>query len=298
MLKRIYERLIRSRWELGFVKGGLDGVFSDGPLMVDWVINPFRDRWFADPFILDVTDNYIYVLAEEFRFKTKKGRIAKLFINRQTLRIERFTILLELPVHLSFPNILREGDRVYVYPESCGNKNLCLYEYDKNNEKLVFNRVIADDAIWDSSITDFLGERCLFTARKDDYHLDVYAWNPRTARFVYSYSIESSRKDSRMAGQLFCYKGMIYCPTQDCTANYGGAVVIKRVGQDKDGIHLLPVLRMESPHRTRKTALHTLNEYKGVAVIDVGGYDFPHLGPALHRLVRKRKKRKDENNSN
>ena len=99
MLKRIYERLIRSRWELGFVKGGLDGVFSDGPLEVDWVVNPYRDRWFADPFILDVTDDYIYVLAEEFRFNNKKGRIAKLFINRQTLKIERFIILLELPVH-------------------------------------------------------------------------------------------------------------------------------------------------------------------------------------------------------
>ena len=286
MLKRIYERLIRSRWELGFVKGGFDGVFSDGPLEVDWVVNPYRDRWFADPFILDVTDDYIYVLAEEFRFNNKKGRIAKLFINRQTLRIERFTILLDLPVHLSFPNILRENDKVYVYPESCRDRNLCLYEYDSLNERLLFDRVIAEDAIWDSSITDFLGERCLFTANKDDYYLDIYSWNPAASRFVYSYSIKSSQKDSRMAGQLFKYKGQLYCPTQDCSTNYGGAVVIKRVDQDKDGIRLSPVKRIESPHKTRKTALHTLNEFKGVVVIDVGGYDFPHIGPLLHRLVR------------
>ena len=286
MLKRIYERLIRSRWELGFVKGGLDGVFSDGPLEVDWVVNPYRDRWFADPFILDVTDDYIYVLAEEFRFNNKKGRIAKLFINRQTLRIERFIILLELPVHLSFPNILRENDKVYVYPESCRNKNLCLYEYDSLNERLLFDRVLAEDAIWDSSITDFLGERCLFTANKDDYYLDIYSWNLEASRFVYSYSIKSSQKDSRMAGQLFKYKGQLYCPTQDCSTNYGGAVVIKRVDQDKDGIRLSPVKRLESPHKTRKIALHTLNEYKGVVVIDVGGYDFPHIGPILHHFVR------------
>ena len=286
MLKRIYERLIRSRWELGFVRGGLDGVFSDGLLEVDWVINPFRDRWFADPFVLDVTDTYIFVLAEEFCFKTKKGRIAKLYINRQTFKIEHFTILLELPIHLSFPNILRENNKVYVYPESCRNKNLCLYEYDEVNDRLLFDSVIAEDAIWDSSITDFLGERCLFTANKDDYHLDIYAWEPINSRFVYSYSIESSRKDSRMAGQLFKYRGILYCPTQDCSNNYGGAVVIKRVEQDKDGIRLLPILRIESPHKTRKTSIHTLNEFKGVVVIDVAGYDFPHLGPVLHRVIR------------
>ena len=75
MLKSVYARIIRSRWELGFVKDGLEGVFSDGKLKVDWVINPFRDRWFADPFVLDVTDSYVYVLAEEFQFNTKKEEL-------------------------------------------------------------------------------------------------------------------------------------------------------------------------------------------------------------------------------
>ena len=177
MLKSIYARIIRSRWELGFVKGGLDGVFSDGDLKVDWVINPFRDRWFADPFILDMTDDYVYLLAEEFQFKTKKGRIAKLSINRKSLQIEEYSIVLEQPFHLSFPNILRKEGRVFVYPESCLSGRLDLYEYNSDKDKLEFIQTICDDSIWDSSMSGLFGETLLFTANRDDYHLDIYINN-------------------------------------------------------------------------------------------------------------------------
>lgn len=280
----LYWRLIRSRWELGFVRGGLDGVFSDKPLVVDWIINPFRDRWFADPFVLDVTEDFVFVLAEEYEFKTRKGRIAKLTVNRKTLRIDHYCILLELPTHLSFPNILRKNGHVYVYPESCYNGRLDLYEYDPRQERLVFERTICEDAVWDSSIVNVTGVPQLFTARSSDYNLDVYNWDDKINRFVYSFSVPSSEKSSRMAGQLFEYLGKTYMPSQYCETVYGGGVIIKEVFVNENGVSFNEIKKLVSPHPKRKSKLHTLNEYKGVVIIDVGGFDYPFIGKSMERM--------------
>lgn len=277
-MKSLYKRMLRSRWELGLVKGGMDSVFADRPLEVDWIVNPYRDRWFADPFILDVTDDYVYVLAEEYEFKTQKGRIAKLSVNRRTLKIDGFVILLELPTHLSFPNILRKEGHVYVYPESCYSGKLDLYEYDSRQEKLVYVQTICDDAVWDSSIAHVTETPLLFTSRTNDYFLDIYSWDPGKNRFVHSQAIPSPDKSSRMAGQPFVYRGKTYIPTQYCEKVYGGSVVVKEVLPEGDSFSFRPVKRLDSPHPKRRIRMHTLNEYNGVVIIDVGGYDHPWFG--------------------
>ena len=280
----LFRRLLRSRWELGLVKGGFDGVFTNGQLEVDWIINPYRDRWFADPFILDVTDDFVYVLAEEYEFKTRKGRIAKLSVNRKTLRIDSFVILLELPTHLSFPNILRKDGHVFVYPESCNSGELNLYEYDSVQEKLIFVQTICDDMIWDSSIENVLGVPQLFTARSNDFFLDIYNWDTSRSRFLYSHSIASKDKTSRMAGQLFEYKGKTYMPSQNCERVYGGGIIIKEVIIEGEDYSFKEIKRLESPHPVRKIKMHTLNGYKGFAIIDIGGYDYSFLASWMRRI--------------
>lgn len=283
-IKAFYKRFLRSRWELGFVRGGMDSVFADSNLEVDWIVNPYRDRWFADPFVLDVTDDYVYVLAEEYEFKTQKGRIAKLSVNRRTLNIDDFVILLELPTHLSFPNILRKDGHVYVYPESCYSGKVDLYEYDPYQEKLVFVQTICDDAVWDSSIVNFTGVPQLFTAKMDDYHLDIYSWDTDKGRFVFSQSIRSDDKSSRMAGQPIAFNGKDYIPTQYCEKVYGGGVVIKEVHVCGNTFSFETIKRLVSPHPLRKVKMHTLNEYKDVVIIDVGGFDHPWFGNRMRAL--------------
>ena len=284
MLKALYERLLRSRWEIGFVQNGLDGIFADR-VHVEWVKNPFRDRWFADPFILDITDDYIYLLAEEYAFKTKRGRIAKLTISRESMVIVNYDIVLELSTHLSFPSILRENGKVFVYPESCATGRLDLYEYDSEIGRLSFMKTLLRESVWDSVITDLFGDRLLFASNYNDYHLDIYKWSEESSSFLHHLTVDSEKKDTRMAGQLFEYHGRIFCPSQCCEHNYGEAVIIKQVEMKESILSFSPVRRISRLHPFRKTALHTLNEYKGIVVIDAGGYDFPVIGRFLHRLV-------------
>lgn len=276
-IKQIYRHLTATSWHLGFVVGGLDGVFLDVPLIVNWVKSPYNDRWFADPFILDVTDNNIFLLVEEVRYKYPTGRIAKLTIDKSSFEIVKNDTILELPTHLSFPNILRKNGKIYVYPENCHSGKQDIYEYNPNTEKLDFIQTICKDVIWDAVMTDRFGKCQLFTAKSNDYSLDIYDWNEAEKLFEYSNSISSNSKNMRMAGQFFEYNGNLYCPSQNCERTYGGSVEIKKIQKGGGEINFELIKTLYSPHKKYKEGLHTLNEYKGVVVIDVIGYNHPTI---------------------
>lgn len=83
----------------------LEEVIAGAEPEVRWMKHQHRGGWFADPFVLEVTDTTISLLAEEFRFKTGKGRIVRLDVDRETLELEEVTVLID-DCHLSFPFVL------------------------------------------------------------------------------------------------------------------------------------------------------------------------------------------------
>ena len=67
-LMRFYDKITRDRWEIGFVEGGVDAVMGNVSLKINWVKHNYKDRWFADPFVLDVTDSEIRLLCWQKSF--------------------------------------------------------------------------------------------------------------------------------------------------------------------------------------------------------------------------------------
>ena len=113
------ERLAHYAWDIAFgtysdtiITNGLSGI------NVKVVKNPYKNKWFADPFILEATENTIQFLVEEFDDKVGRGRIARLKVNKSNCRIEECSIILDLPTHLSFPVIYRVNGCIYVHPEN------------------------------------------------------------------------------------------------------------------------------------------------------------------------------------
>ncbi len=301
-------RLSDVRWTLGFVRGGMQTVMEGDHLDVDWV-KMSKDRWYADPFVLDVTDDEILLLAEDFGYDIRKGVISLLHIKRKSMEIVSRKVLLELPTHLSFPAIWRKNGHIYVYPENANSGRLDMYEYDAVKEELTFVKTICDDVVWDSYITEAFGETLMFTAAHNDWHLDIYSYDPKKERFVAYELIDSQKPNSRLGGAVFVYDGQVYYPAQENSKTYGGAIDIKRIDDRLkmiDESHLdaahLDALRLEqrfsvetvkhieSPHPKMKLGMHTMNEYKGVVVIDVKGYRYGKLGAMISKLIRKLKK--------
>ncbi len=290
MLKNLKRRLVSNRWALGFVRGGMEAVMESDHLEVDWVKMP-KDCWMADPFVLDVTDNEILLLVEEMPYALHKGIITLLHINRKSMNIISRKVLLELPIHLSFPAIWRKDSHIYVYPESAKSGKLDMYEYDVEKEELTFVKTICDDVVWDSYITEAFGEPLLFAAAKNDYQLDIYKWDERRERFVSWQKIASEQPNSRMGGAVFEYKGEWYYPAQNCETTYGGAIDIKRLKVEGRKLKVDGVVKhIESPNKRYPIGLHTLNEYKGVVVMDAKGYRYPLLGACMAELAKLKRK--------
>ena len=286
---RYFLRILSSqRWAIGLVRGGMEAVMESDHLNVDWVKMP-KDRWFADPFVLDVTETEILLLVEDYAYATKKGVISLLHINRSTMEINSRKVLLELPTHLSFPAILRKDGHIYIYPESANSGRLDMYEFHLESETLTFVQTICDEVVWDSYITEAYGEPHMFTAAHNDYQLDIYKWEDKKKRFVPSIVIPSNKPNSRMGGAVFEYEGAYYYPAQNCKKTYGGAIDIKKINYSNDRFELSTVKHLTSPHPNYRLGMHTLNEYKGVVVIDVLGYRYGGIGEIIAWFMKMRK---------
>lgn len=110
--------LNRNRWNLAFFEEtSLKNVLSGDYSRVKWMHYADKSRWYADPFILRVTENEIVLLVEELSYEINKGRIAKLIVDRKTFKLLSMKIILDLPTHLSFPMIFRNEDSIIVIPE-------------------------------------------------------------------------------------------------------------------------------------------------------------------------------------
>lgn len=274
----VIKKIWTKSWALGLVEGGVSTILSRNEYPVHWVKMP-KDRWFADPFILDVTDSEIRLLVEDFEYAKGKGCISLLHISRKNWRIRKRNVLLELPTHLSFPSILRRNGDIYVYPENCLSGKLDMYRYDIESETLSFYKTLCNDAIWDSVITTDFGEPLLFTAKRDDYHLDIFKWNTEKEQFFFWQSVVSDSPNSRMGGLLFRYEDSICYPAQDCSKGYGCAIDVKKIEFDSNDktFRFSLIKKLLSPHPRMRLGMHTLNEYKGFAVIDVQGYRYPRI---------------------
>src|SRR5574344_1914204 len=80
-IKDIVKSLSDERWNIGFISNDLNSIMLGEPIKVNWLKHYYKDSWFADPFILDVTDEEIIVLVEEWYKPIKRGRISKLTID-------------------------------------------------------------------------------------------------------------------------------------------------------------------------------------------------------------------------
>lgn len=272
-VKRLYDRLTRDRWEIGFVQGGLKAVMGTDPLKVNWMKHGFKDRWFADPFILDVTDTEIQVLVEEFRYETKKGRIALLVVDKPSYELKSLDIVLEESNHLSFPAIWKTEESVFIYPESWQSGVLSCYEFKEGHCDPASKKVICAEAMADAIMTDSFGKLLLFSVREND-KLRVYDYDAPSERFVFSFERSFGSATARNAGDFFEYEGKVYRPAQVCVDHYGEAVEIQQVVWDHgQNFCFVPYKTLYSTHASLNSGLHTLNSCQGETVIDVHGWN-------------------------
>ena len=111
-------------WNIGFVGTSPKELVENQKLgSVEWLKHPYKDRFFADPFIYSVSEKEIVVFVEELEFDKPIGRLSELIVDAKSKKLVRKYTLLELDTHLSYPAIIRRGDDVFVCPENGDRKS-------------------------------------------------------------------------------------------------------------------------------------------------------------------------------
>lgn len=288
ILKKLYQKTQESIWKIGFILNSLDGILKDEQLYIKYLSLP-SDRWWADPFILDVTEKDIILLVEEYQYNRKRGTIAKLVIDKETLDVKSDEEILVLDTHLSFPAILRK-EQVYIYPENNKGGSLKLYRYDLETNKLVDGDVICNEPLTDAIYTELLGEPMIVSTKEPNPNGKVLGFyipqnknkGIRDNKYQLKEEFVFDEKIARNAGDWFEYKGKIYRPAQECNVEYGHSTYLQEVTKDINGnFQFKNIRKLCSNDKKFQRGLHTFNMYKGLTVIDVKGYRHPKIARVL-----------------
>lgn len=289
----LHERIKRFSdevWNVGFMENSLDSVINGDEVKVNWIKHDCKDSWFADPFILDVSDKEIVLLVEEFYKPIYRGRISRLTIDRATNELRHLDVVLELPTHLSFPVIIRRdtdfgktldstfggsgGDYVWLMPENGASGRLNIYKYWPSGNRIERTASILDEAVEDAIPVSIGGDVYLFCTLRSNPNgktLMTFKWHGG-GRFVPYSHHDFNENVARMAGMFFTYGGELVRPTQECNVQYGHAVTLQETKLVNNVLSFHELRRMTSANSQLRVGSHTFNMYKGVIVTDALGF--------------------------
>lgn len=288
MLRKLYWKIIDNKWQIGFPITTIEDFVNGKPYDVNWLKGIPNDRWFADPFILDVTTNHIILLVEEFFYYNQKGRIAQLTISRADFMLVKNETVLDLDTHLSFPAIIRKKDRILIYPENSASKGLDIYEYDMVSNKCSLVKRICNQPLTDAVLATFDGKQYILSTQMPEPNKNIlYVYEPdENGEFKKVDEVSFDDNIARNGGDFFSIGGKVYRPAQCCNGGYGRALSIQRIKETAGKFSFEEVSRLKSPSRRFDQGIHTLNQNKGVLVIDVRGYRWPLIGRPIEALRR------------
>lgn len=232
------------------------------------VKNPYKEKWFADPFILEDNENNIKFLVEEFDKSVGRGRIARITVDKEKDVITDCNIVLEEQTHLSFPAIYRMEGKIYVHPENYASGKSYIYEYDRNSDRLINKKLLSEHPLTDAIIVEVGNKFKLLSTLGTDPNgseLSVFSSDSFLGPYVEETKEFYPNKTARMAGYVINTNEGLVRPAQNCDGAYGKNVVFYK---GKQGIGAL------SPWWPY-SGLHTFNTYGSSYVIDLKKYDYP-----------------------
>ena len=282
-------------YNVGIIKKDIARVLKDDKNDIIWLKHDYKDRFFADPFLIKQDDDFYYLLVEEYPFKTEKGVISLLKVEKKEFRLIDKQVVIEEPYHLSFPFCEENGNTII--PESVAANETYVYTFDLNTMKVVGKKKLLDVGLIDGVYyKDYL-----FASKKVNPKLDLYSFKMIKGAYRECNNgkpVISSIVFSRSAGRFFECNGVTYRPTQDCEERYGKRVQITKVEEIKNGCLSFTSCKAidSSQYPPYDETMHTFNVYDGFVIVD-GSKDFVRFPmKAFYKLQKKfSHKRKGKN---
>jgi len=278
----LIKKLKSHRWDLALAYCGNEESFLQGELNWRTVTNPDKSRWYADPQILKVENDSILLLVEEYEYDRAIGRIAELRIDKNDFVIKEMKIILELPTHLSFPAIIRNGTQISVHPENFASGKHFLYNY--RDGKLQSPTLMADKPLTDAVTIDFNGRKLLLsTIVPNENGSDLEIFEKKGGLYNSIETVHFSDNVARNAGDVVICGNKYFRIAQICNRLYGEGVCVQEMNENPDGLPTFKEIKRLYPQKPYD-GMHTLNYLDGWAVTDLRCYNYPRIHAVLSAI--------------
>jgi hypothetical protein len=239
------------------------------------VIRPPRDRFYADPFLIERNgSNYLFF--EDYKFSSQKGIISCCQVDAEG-NCSKPRVVLERRYHLSYPFLFTWRGELYMIPETRDNGTIEMYRTTDFPGAWVQEAVLMSDvAATDSTLLQYHDKWWLFTAGMLEHaspHETLWLFfaespmGPWTAHP--KNPIVSDPSCARPAGCLFFDNGELIRPGQDCSRGYGYATNLHRVDVLSETDYQESLLASIPPDQIPgSSGIHTFNQNAEFRVID------------------------------
>jgi hypothetical protein len=297
----------REIWTIGLIRQSLDDVIRHGlTAPVDWRAAERPGVFLADPHGHVIAEGERLILAERYDYlcaghRQGKGEIvvARLAVGT-SLDEADFQPAMEFPFHLSYPSLLKDSGCWYMFTESWEAHGIAIFSAPAPGGPWSFHELTlpAIPAV-DATPVKWGDEWYLFCTRHDDGPQSrLQLFNAPSVFGPWSLHPCSPLKDdagsARPAGPLFRGQdGQLYRPAQDCSATYGGAVVIHRVDElTPHSFRETAVRRIEPPRGRWAHGLHTVCAFGDDTLVDGKCWEWSLMEPLRRPLSQRRDKRR------
>lgn len=212
--------LYAESWNVAWRTATPGQLLEDRHTVFQVIRNAFR-YWAADPFVFEYNKE-TYIFAELYDYIRCRGIIGycKLTQNKPC----RWKPAIIEDYHLSFPNIIRKGDDIFIMPESSADHSLHIYRATEFPNKWEKCQILRDNVRYVDTVP-LLETDKLLTYRITDI------LNPTLCCL----DIGNPEKDCipdltcperrRPAGNTFLFHKKLIRPAQDCVDDYGKGII-------------------------------------------------------------------------
>ncbi len=287
-------KIFLRKWQTAYRRKPTGSIFTDKKKTPFIIIPDKKGYTAADPFLF--TDNgKTYLFAELYEEKSCLGRLGYSVYDGE--KFSDWHVVISEDYHLSYPNIFRYKGEIYIIPESSASNTLYAYRavsFPDKWEKLS-PPIINDRMLVDTTFLEYDGKHLMFTYDIKDYeNAKLYLYsvdeNGRTGEYAEGY-ISDDAASARPGGNFFEYNGDIIRVSQDCTGDYGAAVVFSKIEKcSPNGYSEKKICRISPDdviiNKKFISGIHTYNANDELEVIDFHVIDFNPM-VQVRRIIRK-----------
>jgi hypothetical protein len=256
---------------------------SETPLYLDPSIDQLRrfemiesprGHFWADPFLFE-DDRRTWLIFEDYDYQARRGSLRCAELGDDG-KIGASQLVLERDYHMSYPVVIRDGDAVFLIPETQAAGGVDLYRARRFPSEWELVCRLLDFPAVDATPFRHGGQWWMFASP-----MIVVGHAPMTLLFsapqlqgpwrqVPASPISSNVADARCGGAVIEAGARLIRPAQDCTSRYGGALLFQEIELLSGAAYSERTLARVAPTwLDGQVGVHTYNRLRDWEVIDV-----------------------------